>query len=333
MVKKLTNLTRAVVRFRLLILALVVATVVLLVGLAGGPGPVLAQDTPDAASEGPLEVRAGVYILSIGNLSTATGTYVVDMYLTLECDEACTPNKFEFMNGRATSTTLLEDEPNYKSYRIQAALQTNPDLRKYPFDKHHLFIEFEDQSNSTTRLVYVADDALNGVDPSVIIAGWQLESSEARVVDHLYPTFDATYSRFQFDVLIARGTLSSILKAIVPALAIVASGFLALLLGPDKALQRLGINTSALIGGIMFHINLTSQLPPLGYLTLADKFMIVNYVGLIGALAATVVLVALTTTGAPAGEKSATAARLHKATAITIPVVWLVCIVALFVTA
>jgi hypothetical protein len=181
------------------------------------------------------------------------------MYLTLECDQPCTPNRFEFMNGRATSTDLVEDEPNYKSYRIQASLQANPDLRDYPFDRHNLFIQFEDKSNSTARLVYEATPDFNGVDPSVIIAGWQLQEWSPEVIDHLYPTFDATYSRFQFNVIISRGTLSSIFKAILPAMVIVLSGFLALLLGPDKALQRLGINTSALIGGIMFHINLTSQ--------------------------------------------------------------------------
>ena len=130
-------------------------------------------------------------------------------------------------------------------------------------------------------------------------------------------------------MIIGRGALSSVLKAVVPALAIVFSGFLALLLGPDKALQRLGINTSALIGGIMFHINLTSQLPPLGYLTLADKFMIVNYVGLIGALGATVVLVAMSTTAS--AEKSQAAARLHRVSQVSVPLVWAVALVLVFV--
>ena len=312
---------------RLLIVGMAIA-VALLAALLITPGAALAQETGSESDGAPLEVKAGVYVLSIGQLSTATGTYVVDMYLTLECDRPCTPNDFEFMNGRATSTNLIEDEPAYKYYRIQASLQTNPDLRNYPFDEHNLMVQFEDQSLSSTHLVYVPDPTLNGVDPSVIIAGWQLKSWDARVVEHIYPTFDATYSRFQFDVIIARGTLSSILKAVLPALVIVLSGFLALLLGPDKALQRLGINTSALIGGIMFHINLTSQLPPLGYLTLADKFMIMNYVGLIGALGATVILLGMSTVAN--GDKSAGAIRLHKYTQIGVPVVWAVGTVLVF---
>jgi hypothetical protein len=75
----------------------------------------------------------------------------------------------------------------------------------------------------------------------------------------------------------------------------------------------------------MFHVNLTSQLPPVGYLTLADKYMIVNYVGLVGALAVTVTLLALST-----GPKAETAAKLHRYSAPLIPVVWAVGQVAVF---
>jgi hypothetical protein len=304
---------------RIHLLLATVAGVLLFLTMAGADAPVTLGQGPAQAEDEPLTVKAGVYILSIGQLNTATGTYVVDMYLTLDCSAPCGDNSFEFMNGRATSTDLVESEPNYKSYRIQASLQTNPDLRQYPFDQQNLVILFEDKSRSKGHLVYQVAPELNGVDSSVIIAGWQLADSAAKVIDHDYPTFDTTYSRFQFDVIIARGTLSSIFKAVLPALFIVSGGFLALLLGPDKALHRLGINTSAVIGGIMFHINLTSQLPPLGYLTLADKFMIVNYVGLIGALVATVVLLMMTTNDK---DQSKSELAVHRVSAISIPAVW-----------
>ncbi|MBI4306594.1 MAG: hypothetical protein HY678_09790, partial [Chloroflexi bacterium] len=182
-----------------------------------------------------------------------------------------------------------------------------------------------DKNQSIGELVYFPDPSLNGVDPDVIVAGWRLDRWDPTVVEHVYPQFDATYSRFKFDVEIERGILSSLFKAILPALVIVISGFLALLLGPDKALQRLGINTSALIGAIMFHVNLTSQLPPVGYLTLADKYMIMNYVGLVSTLAATVALLAMST-----GNRTQTAARLHRYSARYIPLAWAVGQVAVF---
>ena len=87
------------------------------------PGSRTGTDTPSGTDKASV-VNAGIYVLSVGQFNISTGSYVVDMYLTLQCAKPCWPNRFEFMNGRATSTDLVEDEPNYKSYRIQAALQT-----------------------------------------------------------------------------------------------------------------------------------------------------------------------------------------------------------------
>lgn len=311
---------------------IIVATLLIgcVLALTGRDMPASASQpaAPPAQDGDALVVNAGIYVLSAGQYDVSTGSYVVDMYLTLECSAPCAPDRFEFMNGRATSSDLVEDEPDYKSYRIQAALQSEPDLRDYPFDSQTLVIEFEDKSESKSRLVYAADPDLNGVDPSVIIAGWQIANWNAEVVVHEYPTFDATYSRFRFSIVIERGALSSVFKAIMPALFIVLSGFLALLLGPREALQRLGINTAALVGGMLFHVNLTSQLPPVGYLTLADKYMIMNYVGLIGALIATVALLSMSARQ----DDGARAMRLHRLTAVWVPVVWVVGQVIVFAT-
>jgi hypothetical protein len=59
--------------------------------------------------------------------------------------------------------------------------------------------------------------------------------------------------------------------------------------------------------------------------------MIVNYVGLVGALAATVALLALTTT-ATGKDLSKTAMRLHKTSAALVPAVWALGIVVIFAT-
>src|SRR5215510_8097789 len=48
----------------------------------------------------PEVVRVGVYILSVGNLDTKTGTYVIDFFLNLKCEtEGCNPNDFDIMNA------------------------------------------------------------------------------------------------------------------------------------------------------------------------------------------------------------------------------------------
>lgn len=82
-------------------------------------------------------------------------------------------------------------------------------------------------------------------------------------------------------------------------------------------IPRLGINTSAIVGAILFHLTLTSQVPPVGYLTFADKFMLANYVGLIGALIATVALMVIGIERRPA-----LAARIHAVSRATVPLAW-----------
>ena len=34
---------------------------------------------------------------------------------------------------------------------------------------------------------------------------------------------------------------------------------------------------SSLVASVMFHVSLTNQIPPVGYLTIADKFMMLTY--------------------------------------------------------
>lgn len=235
-------------------------------------------------------VNVGIYVLNVGKFDVASGSYTVDFYLSMRCDAACDPSMFEFMNGRSTSLDKLIDGPGEKFYRIQAALSQNIDLRNYPFDSHALSIELEDKNKDSTELAYVADKKNSGIDSYVTIVGWGLGGWNANVAEHYYPEYNETFSRFVFNINIERIGLSAILKLFLPVFFIVFVGLLALLLGTDKLPQRLTVNTSTLLAAVFFHINATSSIPPVGYLTFADKFMIATYIVLIVTLFSTIVL-------------------------------------------
>lgn len=150
------------------------------------------------------------------------------------------------------------------------------------------------------------------------MSGWELLGYRAEVVKHEYSIFEQGLSRFQYHIEIRRSVGSSILKSLLPAIFIVLGGFVAFLLAPDKAVKRLTINTAALTGAILFHVNLTSQVPPVGSLTFADKFMIVNYIGLGAALVATVALFIMQDR-----KRDDLAKRIHQTTCFAVPIVWL----------
>lgn len=249
---------------------------------AAAPVSAAAQDAPPR----PARVYVGLYLLTLGRLDLASGSYSADFFLTFRCDAPCTLPEFEFLNGRATSVETYELRPGYHELRVQAALVDDFPLNRYPFDRHNLIIALEDKKTPVSDIVFVPDQPHTGVDPKVVVAGWQLDPRWVTHVDeHYYPTFEAAYSRYTFEVFIQRPLLAALLKALLPATFIVIGGMLALLTPPDKILP---VVTSTLVSTILFHINSTASLPPLGYLTMADRYMVINYLVLLIVLVAAI---------------------------------------------
>jgi hypothetical protein len=272
-----------------------------------------------ASSESPANVKVGVYLLSLGKLDTSTGSFTADFYLSLSSDKPITIDRFEFFNGRATSIDKSVDDPTEKFYRIQASLTDTLNLSRYPFDRHQMTIELEDKEQTVNTLVYQVSRDDSGLDPAVKLAGWEIKGWDAAVNQHYYAPWQTTFSQYVFSVQIQRSDLAAILKTILPALIIVIVGVLSLFLSPDKIVPRLTLNTGAFTGAVLFHLNMTSSLPPLGYLTLGDRFMILNY--LVLSLCLVSALVALYYVDK---KQNATADRVHRIALVTIPVLWVV---------
>jgi len=293
---------------------------------AGWLGPVAAQsqsgnDTwsfSNQFEDGPAVVKVGVYVLNVGKLDSSTGAFNIDFYLSLSSDKPSNPQNFEFSNGRAISMDKSVDEPTEKFYRIQASLASNLNFSRYPFDRHELTIELEDKEQTVRTQVYQVSREDSGLDPAVKIAGWEIEGWKAEVDEHYYAPWNTTFSRYIFSIQIYRSPLAAVLKTILPALIIVIVGLLSLVLSPDKIIPRLTLNTGAFTGAVLFHLNMTSSLPPLGYLTLGDRFMILNYVALTLSLVST--LVALYYVDK---KRNADADRVHNLALVVVPLLWL----------
>lgn len=279
-------------------------------------------------ADAPARVRVGVYLLNLGRLDTATGTYTMDLYVSFACDRPCDPTAFEVMNGRGGERVMVDNKPLRKVYRLQTTLSAPMDLRNYPFDRHRLGIVLEDGKLAAAGAVgqtiedqvYIVDRAKTGLAPGVHVAGWDVDPRwQAATFEFLYAPFGETYSRYQFSILIHRPVLSAVLKVILPGIFLVVVGLLSLLLAPDKITQRLTVATSALVGSVLLHLNLTSTIPPVGYLTFADKFMLINYVPLVAAIAAGVSILWFTD-----HAQTDRAHRVHVVSGVAIPIVWIV---------
>ena len=279
------------------------------------PNPVLSSPPVPA----PTKVRVGVWLLTVGDVNIATETYDMDLYLIFDCDRPCHPDNFEIMNGKEISRELQDNLPAHKVFRLRAALRKALDLRGYPFDTHPVSVTIEDSLLAKDKQVYVSNPQTSGIDPAFNIPGWVFSHEwQASVEDHYYPAFRASYSRYTFSTIIARPPLAALFKVILPAMFLVGVGFLALLLGPDRVMQRLTVSTSALLGAVLFHLNLNSSIPSIGYLTFADRFMVVNYVALTLSVASTVFLLHLIDT-----HRTEEANRFHRVFGVGLPVLWI----------
>lgn len=221
--------------------------------------------------------KIGVYILNVGKIDLHTGTYDLDFYLWISSDDANfveSPPKIEFMNGKATIDPI-SNEPNYYEARVKGNFQKNMNFRNYPFEQLQLTIEIEGIED-IKKLEFVVDENETGIDSLVNIPGWNLKGNSAFVTEHEYSD-NTNFSRFIFSLDIERFPLSSFLKTIFPVLIITTIAMLAFWMSPTNFTARIGLGASTLLAAVAAHLNAAGQLPPIGYLTLMDKIMIIAY--------------------------------------------------------
>jgi hypothetical protein len=80
-------------------------------------------------------------------------------------------------------------------------------------------------------------------------------------------------------------------KAVIPVLIMMFVAAFSLLLKPKSASGRLTTATAGLSALVMFQVAQVGSLPPLGYLTRFDKFMIASYVVYLANIAFSVAMV------------------------------------------
>jgi hypothetical protein len=258
------------------------------------------------------EVGVGVYVLNLGKFDITAGSFTADFYLSFKCENACPPDNFEFINGRAASIDKIIDGPNEKFYRIQANLNSQIDLRSFPFDSQKMQIILEDKKSASETLRYAPLKEESGIDESISFSGWDIGGWDAEVKDHRYGIYNETYSQYVFSVNISRIFLSSFLKTFLPVFFILTVVLFSFVLDPDKITTRLGMAGSSLVASVMFHISIANQIPPVGYLTFADKFMGLTYLILLISFIINISLLEL-----QEKKKTGLVERLHRSTEYT----------------
>jgi hypothetical protein len=263
----------------------------------------------------PKQVEAGIWLINIERFDLSTGNYNVDFYLWFRWDGNSTlPIDFEFMNGRATSVDVVAQRDGYYEVRVRGNFIKKLDFAEFPFDEHKLTIEIEDKTQAKDLLLLVPDNAESGIDDQINVPGWELKEWSIDTEEHKYP--DEDFSRLIFSFTLARSPLSSILKTVVPIVIITTIAMLAFLVAPKNFAQRIGLGVTTLLAAVAAHLNLANQLPPIGYLTMGDKIMIIVYALFLHGLLTSVIIMRYVDK-----EKHEEASNLNRKSAYFIPII------------
>lgn len=230
------------------------------------------------------EVKTGIYLVNMGAFNTVDGTTNVDFYISLTSlskDKILPKIDFEFMNGTLSTCYLVDDLPYQKVYRVKATISVPVNLRNFPFEKHTIKILLEDKTISMPELTFLPDESASGLDKAVFIPGYRIYSWQITSNEHEYSVFKETYSQIEYNIKIEKPILNAFLKTLLPAICMVIVVLLSFLIKNDKIENRITAITSGLLGVIMFHSSVAGQLPPIGYLTFADKIFLLSYLVII----------------------------------------------------
>ena len=280
----------------------------------------LGNSTQEISENSPQKVKVGIWLVNLQKFELSTGSYDVDFYLWFKGKGDV---NYEFMNGRASSIDIIKKDKEYLEIRVRGTFLKSLNFKDYPFDKHRLTIEIEDKNLDITQLIFLPDLEESGIDPFINIAGWNIEDWKIESIEHQYPG-DSSFSRIIFSFTIGRSTLSSILKSIIPISIITCIAMLAFFISPSNYAQRIGLGVTTLLAAVANHLALTSQIPPIGYLTLADKVMITAYGMFLYSLMISVLLMKLVDQ-----KKNEEAQRLNRRAGIMLPVIALILILGL----
>jgi hypothetical protein len=269
-------------------------------------------------SDDHANVRVGVWLVNVEKLDLAASSYRLDFYLWFRFNSSeiglDDVKEFEFVNGYPSKYEVFSsEEQGYLEYRVRGDFIKTFDFSYYPFETHKLTIELEHKNLNASYLTFEADPTSN-VDEGVNVAGWEIGDFKASVTEHSYG--DEAYSRFVFSITLKRPVISSFFKSVLPITVITTISLLAFAISPQNFAQRIGLGVTTLMSATAFHLALLSGIPPVGYLTLADRMMLAIYAVFLYNLSASVYIMKLVD-----AKKTEEAQKFNKKALKTLPLI------------
>jgi len=289
-----------------------IALILALAGACFGLTPVdVSADAVTPPPDGPTVVRAGIYLVDVGEISETNNTFSVELVMIggwrdprLAFDPAAegrdrrvyigpASEKFRTSNWNAQITaansvgniqllnqkvTHFSDGTLFFEVGVEALLRANLDYRHFPFDEQVLPVHVESFAWNKNVIIFETDDENTGFDPSFDLPEWRVEEATSVVSEVTRPRDPEPFSRMTFNILIKRKSGFYVWKIFLPLFIIVAISWVTFWMNEEMLGRRAGVSVTGILTVIAYQFVVAGFLPKLSYLTALDKVMLASIV-------------------------------------------------------
>jgi hypothetical protein len=237
----------------------------------------------------PIKYPIGITLTRIGAIDSEVGSYEADFWLWVEIfnedspiDFTANPPEFDFTNAGEIDMDSELIEPHYYEVRIRGTFFNEMDFRHYPFEKLNLIIEVEPKAPNDIEQLQLVLDPTSEIDSTAKVLGWNTGSFELNTVDHAYDK-DEIFSRFTANFIVERSAYGSVIKNILPVSLITGLSLLIFYI-PENFTPRIYLTAPLLLSLVYLHQSSLDEIPPVGYMTIFDKIMLINFALFVNAI-------------------------------------------------
>ena len=206
----------------------------------------------------------------------------LDFYLFVNVREENNPIDFtkekpqiDFINGRKVDLLSESIEPHFYEVRVIGSFYNEMDFRLFPFEQLKLSIEIEPNTPLDVNQLQLRFDPETGIDEVAKVPGWQIGEYSISSENHDYGN-DEIYSRVIMDIIVERSFVGSTVKNLFPIIMITSLSLLIFWI-PENFTPRIYLTAPLLLSLVYLHQGALDEIPPVGYMTIFDKIMIINY--------------------------------------------------------
>ena len=172
---------------------------------------------------------------------------------------------------------VAPDGTVHNDLNFSVQLHADFDLRRFPFDRQTLHLYVESYRWAADDLVFVRSEESTGFAADFTMQEWTIAGVSSEIDEVSTIRGDRAFSRYVFEVEVARRSGFYLWKVMLPILIIVSISWSIFWMTDERLAGRSRITGSGVLTVVAYQFVVADGLPRIAYLTMLDKMMLVSF--------------------------------------------------------